>query len=222
MRILAAIQGDLPRYMREELAVAEQAVTFGIQKRARRLRDALRADVVAGGLGERFSKTWRDRSYPKNGTSLSHASVVDAGTGRIGKLMIAAFDQGVTIRGKQRSWLAVPTPNAPKRGVGGKRIAPANFPTGTYGPLRFVFRPRGPSLLVVDNQAFGRKGGFRLSKSKASGPGRSGTATVVMFYLYKQVRLKRRLNVEPHMVAAERQLIFDIDAEFTRLTKVQR
>lgn len=47
-------------------------------------------------------------------------------------------------------WLAIPTPLAPKRGVGGKRIHPGNFPEHRFGLLRFVYQRGRPSLLVLD------------------------------------------------------------------------
>jgi hypothetical protein len=38
-------------------------------------------------------------------------------------------------------WLAIPTENAPRKGVGGKRISPSTFPEQCLGRLRLVARP---------------------------------------------------------------------------------
>jgi hypothetical protein len=104
------------------------------------------------------------------------------------------------IRSRRGRFLAIPTENAPRRGTDGKRIGPRTFPEHRFGPLRFVPRPSGPSLLVVD--------GLRASYSRQTGPlrgfrratgrarrSRAGLTTVVMFLLVPQVKLPKRLGV---------------------------
>ncbi|SEP28882.1 hypothetical protein SAMN04490248_1861, partial [Salinihabitans flavidus] len=157
-RIKAALQGDLSRFMREELADAERAVTEGVHEAGEDLVHALRRDVIAGGLGARLAKSWRAAHYPKGGRSLGAASVVRTKA----PTLIRAFDEGALIRSQDGIWLAIPTDAAPKRGIGRKRITPTNFPENRFGPLRFVYRKSGPSLLVVDNQRErkGKRGGY--------------------------------------------------------------
>ena len=68
------------------------------------------------------------------------------------------------------------------------------------GPLRFVPRSNGPSLLVVDGlrASFSRKTGelrgFRRATERAQRSGQ-GVATVVMFVLVPQVKLPKRLDI---------------------------
>ncbi len=95
------------------------------------------------------------------------------------------------IRSKNGFWLAIPTPSAPKRGIGGKRINPSNFPEHRFGPLRLVYRRRGPSLLVVDG----------VRANAGTGRMKAGMATVVMFILVPQVKMPKRPDVKR---AAER------------------
>jgi hypothetical protein len=57
--------------------------------------------------------------------------------------------QGEPQRSRRGRFLAIPTENAPRRGTDGKRINPSTFPEHRFGPLRFVPRPSGISLLVV-------------------------------------------------------------------------
>jgi hypothetical protein len=64
------------------------------------------------------------------------------------------------IRSKRRRFLAIPTENAPRKGTDGRRI-PSTFTEHRFGPLRFVPRQSGPSLLVVD--------GLRASFSRKTG-----------------------------------------------------
>jgi Family of unknown function (DUF6441) len=104
------------------------------------------------------------------------------------------------IRSKRGRFLAIPTENAPRRGTDGKRIRPRTFPEHRFGPLRFVPRSSGPSLLVVDGlrASFSRKSGelrgFRRATDRARARG-DGLTTVVMFLLVPPVKLSKRLDV---------------------------
>ena len=104
------------------------------------------------------------------------------------------------IRSKRGRFLAIPTENAPRKGTDGRRISPRTFPEHRFGPLRFVPRQSGPSLLVVDGlrASFSRKTGelrgFRRATDRARTRGDALT-TVVMFLLVPQVKLRKRLDV---------------------------
>lgn len=115
-------------------------------------------------------------------------------------LIIRAFSDGAMIKSDKGVFLAIPTAAAPKRGIGGKRINPDNFPEHSLGRLRFVYRKGAPSLLVVDNlrAGTGKRGGYRKASESALKSGR-GLATVVMFILLPQVMLKKRLDVDGAM-----------------------
>jgi len=193
MRIEAAIRGDLTKIMREETAIAEKAVTRGVTEAATGLRDELKSQVLRAGLGDKMARTWRFRRYPATGFSLGAAGLVYSKA----PLIIRAFDAGAIIKSSKGFFLAIPTAAAPKRGVGGARINPSNFPEHSLGQLRFVYRKGAPSLLVVDNvrAGTGKRGGFRKASETAQRTGR-GLATVVMFILLPQVTLKKRLDVD--------------------------
>ena len=144
------------------------------RKRAAALKTELRRQVTSAGLGQRLARTWRDRHYDNPG--------LDAATLGLHRApqIIRAFDQGAVIRSRSGAWLAIPTPNAPRRGVGGKRINPSNFPEHRFGPLRFVYRRSGPSLLVVDglrasvSRKTGELRGFRRASERARRTGPRG------------------------------------------------
>jgi hypothetical protein len=200
MKLGAAIVGSIEADMAAEVRRIERAVPAGVKDAGSGLKGELRKQVVGAGLGVRLARTWRDRHYPNRGHDA--ASLVWSKAPQI----IRTFDEGTTIRSKDGFWLAIPTPSAPKRGVGGKRINPSNFPEHRFGPLRFVYRQRGPSLLVVDgvrvNARTGRVG--RRAKGGAytrTGRMKAGMATVVMFILVPQVKMPKRLDVKR---AAER------------------
>lgn len=193
MRLLAAITGDLKKMMKEEAAAAEVAVTKGVVEGTIGLRDEYRTQVERSGLGARMAKTWKYKRYPPSGNSIGTAGLVYADQPQV----IRAFMDGTLIKSADGFFLAIPTPAAPKRGVGGKRINPSNFPEHLLGRLRFVYRKGRPSLLVVDNlrAGTGKRGGFRKASDTAQRTGR-GLTTVVMFILLPQVYLKKRLDVD--------------------------
>jgi hypothetical protein len=198
MRLEAAIRGDLKKIMKEETAAAEKAVTLGVVAASNGLKAELRAQVTRAGLGEKMARTWKQRRYPSSGFSLGAAGLVYADMPQV----IRAFNDGVTITNAKGTFLAIPTPAAPKRGVGGKRINPDNFPEHSLGRLRFIYRKGAPSLLVVENlrAGNGKRGGYRKASESALKSGR-GITTVVMFILLPQVTLKKRLDIDG---AAER------------------
>jgi hypothetical protein len=203
VKLAAFIRGDLQKMMKQEAAAAEKAVTKGVVEATLGLKADLRNQVVRSGLGERMAKTWKHRRYPPTGYSVGTAGLVYADMPQV----IRAFSEGTTIRSPQGFFLAVPTPAAPKRGVGGKRINPSNFPEHSYGRLRFVYRKGRPSLLVVDNlrASTGKRGGFRKASDTALRTGR-GVTTVVMFILLPQVSLRKRLDTQSPATSWERRL----------------
>ncbi len=191
MRFEAAITGNLHKFMAQQQAAAEAAVTAGVAEITGRIKDDLRGQVTGAGLGNRLAKSWQSQLYPKGKKSIDAAGWIFSKAPKL----IRAFDEGALIKSKDGFFLAIPTEAAPKRGVGGKRISPSNFPEHSLGRLRFVYRPGKISLLVVDGlrAGTGKRGGFRKASDTALKSGR-GIATVVMFLLVPQVKLKKRLD----------------------------
>ena len=91
-----------------------------------------------------------------------------------------------SIGSRRERFLAIPTENAPRKGTDGRRVSPSTFPEHRFGPLRFVSRQGGPSLLVVDglrasfSRQTGELRGFRRATDRARERG-DGLTTVVMF-----------------------------------------
>ncbi|GAK46885.1 conserved protein, partial [Tepidicaulis marinus] len=81
-------------------------------------------------------------------------------------------------------------------GDGGRKITPGGWERRTGQRLRFVYRRRGPSLLVADRMRArtGKRGGFSRASASALRTGR-GLVTVPMFILVPQVTLAKRLEV---------------------------
>jgi hypothetical protein len=194
MELTATLLRSLQADMQVELRGLERAVVTGTRNAGRGLKTELRRQVASAGLGQRLANSWRDRHYPNQ--KLDAASLVYTKAPQI----IRAFDEGVVIRSRRGRFLPVPTENAPRKGTDGRRISPSTFPEHRFGPLRFVPRATGPSLLVVDGlrASFSRKSGdlrgFRRATDRARQSGQ-GVTTVVMFLLVPQVKLPKRLDV---------------------------
>ena len=214
MKLGAAIVGSLMADMKSETKRIERGVAAGIKEAGVGLKGDLRKQVVAAGLGSRLARTWRSRAYPNKGHDA--ATLVWSKAPQI----IRTFDEGAVIRSKSGLWLAIPTPAAPKRGVGGKRINPGNFPEHRFGPLRFVYRRGRPSLLVVDSVRITKSGRVgRRAKGGAftkTGRMKQGIATVVMFIMVPQVKLKKRLDVVREARRWERSLPGLIERHYDR------
>ena len=194
MKLTGIIARSLQADMQAELRDLERAVSDGTREAGRGLKTELRRQVASAGLGQRLANSWRDKHYPNQ--KLDAASLVYTKAPQI----IRAFDEGAVIRSRRGRFLAIPTENAPRKGTDGKRISPSTFPEHRFGPLRFVLRPSGPSLLVVYglrasfSRQTGQLRGFRRATDRARRSGQDLT-TVVMFLLVPQVQLRKRLDV---------------------------
>ncbi len=118
MKLAATIAGSVLADMEAEARTISKAVTAGVKDAGRGLKGDLRKQVVAAGLGPRLARTWRETTYPRGKSSMRAATLVWSKA----PLIVRTFDEGAVIRSKSGLWLAIPTPAAPKRGVGGKRI----------------------------------------------------------------------------------------------------
>ena len=194
MRLFANVFRSLQADVQAELRDIERAVVSGTRQAGQGLKTELRRQVGSVGLGQRLANSWRDKHYPNQ--KLDAASLVYTKAPQI----VRAFDEGAVIRSRRGRFLAIPTENAPRKGTDGKRIRPSTFPEHRFGPLRFVPRQSGPSLLVVDglrashSRQTGQLRGFRRATERARRSGQ-GLTTVVMFLLVPRVKLRKRLDV---------------------------
>lgn len=77
------------------------------------------------------------------------------------------------------------------RGLRGRRITPGEWERRRGLRLRFVYRRRGPSLLVADRARINKRGQAVASRSKT---GRNQVTTPI-FLLVPQVKLPKRLDL---------------------------
>ncbi len=180
---------DLRKTLAETEKGIERAVTSGMRDATNGLKRDLREDIVAAGLGERLSRTWRGKTFPEVGESAEAAAYVWSRAPKI----VDAFDRGVVIRSARGLFLAIPTAAAGKSGRGSagsrEKITPEGWQRRTGLKLRFVYRWGRPSLLVADNARISKRGLGLANRRK------NGQASVIVFILVPQVALKKRLDM---------------------------
>ena len=185
MKLDLSVSGDIVTAMRAEVLAGEKAVTAAMRAAGNDLKSNWRAQITRARLGQRLANTIRSKTYPAAGESLEAAALVWSNAPQI----IGAHDTGPLIRSKDGFWLAIPTPAAGK-GTRGKALAPGEWERRRGLRLRFVYRRRGPSLLVAD----GRLNSRGLGVASRSKTGR-GQSTVPIFLLVPQVKLRKRLDL---------------------------
>lgn len=185
MKLGFEISPDLLVAMEREIKAGESAVTRVLQAAGQELKADWRAQITRAGLGARLARTIRSQAYPKRGESLEAAALVWTKAPQI----IGAYDSGPLIRSKSGFWLAIPTEAAGK-GRDGKRLSPGEWEQRRGLRLRFIYRKRGPSLLVAEGRLNSRGIGV-ASRSKTG----RGLTTVPVFLLVPQVRLRKRLDL---------------------------
>ena len=185
MKLKLEISLDLVALMRAEIAAGEKAVSTAMRAAGTDLKSAWRAQITGAGLGTRLGNSIRLATWPKASDSLNAAALVWSNA----PVIIGAHDVGPLIRSRDGFWLAIPTPAAGKSTKGG-RITPGEWERRTGLRLRFIYRRRGPSLLVAEGR-LNSKGRAVASKSKTG----RGVATVPIFLLVPQVRLRKRLDL---------------------------
>ena len=186
MKLNVSFTPDIVAMMRAEVAAGQNAVSMTMAQAGTSLKSAWRVQITGAGLGQRLANTIRSQTYPKGRNSLDAAALVWSNAPEI----IGAHDTGPLIRSASGFWLAIPLPAAGKA-LGGKRITPAMWEQKTGLRLRFVYRSRGPSLLVADAVRLNTRGQAAVSKSKTG----RGQVTAPIFLLVRQVKLPKRLDL---------------------------
>ena len=196
MKLGIDITPDLVAVMAAEIKAGEKAVSAAMREAGTDLKSAWRGQITQAGLGRRLANSIRSASYPKSSDSLEAAALVWSKA----PVIVGVHDAGPLIRSKSGFWLAIPLPAAGK-GVGGRRMTPGEWEKRRGLRLRFVWRRRGPSLLVADGRLSSR--GLGVASRAKSGRGR---ASVPIFLLVPQVRLRKRLDLARDAARAQAEL----------------
>ena len=185
MRLKLDIAPDIVAMIAAEVADGEKAVSAAMREAGTGLKTAWRSQITGAGLGRRLANSIQSQNFPRSGESLNAAALVWSNA----PVIVGAHDTGPLIRSKNGFWLAIPTPAAGKSTRGG-RITPGEWERRTGLRLRFIYRRRGPSLLVAEGR-LNTKGRTVASKSKTG----RGVVTAPIFLLVPQVKLPKRLDL---------------------------
>ncbi|WP_099827980.1 DUF6441 family protein [Oceaniglobus indicus] len=186
MKLMVDITPDLVAAMAAEVKAGEKAVTAAMREAGTELMSSWRMQITGAGLGRRLAGSIRNQTFPHAGESLDAAALVWSKA----PVIVGAHDTGPLIRSKEGFYLAIPT-EAAGRGLRGRRITPGEWERRRGLRLRFVYRRRGPSLLVADTARINKRGQAVASRSKT---GRN-QVTAPIFLLVPQVKLPKRLNL---------------------------
>ncbi len=175
-----ALKGDLQKFMDAEVRAGKAAVTTIVRRRVTNLKNDIRRQIKRAGLSDRLGLSLRGDTYPKRGASLNAAgrvyskAIVKRKRG-ISDL-IQVLDKGALIMGTYgRKYVAIANPAVVQLGNGvrnrTKSRSPTEFPPGT-----FLWRPTkkaNVAMLVLKRDP-----------------------TKVAFWLYKVVRLKKKIDID--------------------------
>lgn len=186
MKLKLDITPDLVAAMAAEVNAGEKAVTGAMREAGTGLKSSWRMQITGAGLGRRLANSIRNQTFPRAGESLDAAALVWSKA----PVIVGAHDTGPLIRSKDGFYLAIPT-EAAGRGLRGRRITPGEWERRRGLRLRFVYRRRGPSLLVADSARINTRGQAVPSRAKT---GRN-QVTAPIFLLVPQVKLPKRLDL---------------------------
>ena len=185
MKLGLDITPDLVAVMAAEIKAGEKAVSAAMREAGTGLKSAWRGQITQAGLGRRLANSIRKQTFPRAGESLDAAALVWSKA----PVIVGAHDTGPLIRSKDGFYLVIPTAAAGK-GLKGGRITPGEWERRRGLRLRFIYRRRGPSLLVVEGR-LNKKGQVVVSRAKTG----RGKVTAPIFLLVPQVKLPKRLDL---------------------------
>lgn len=215
----AALRGDFDNEVEKGLNRVEAALQSAMFEYAADLQGKWRQDVAQSGLrnAQRMTRTIRVKQYKNRG--LNPASLVYSNF----PLLQRAFEQATTVRSKESLWLVIPNPEVWPKGrvarAGGRgargRESTVGIAERRFGPLRFVYRPNGVSLLVTDARKSRTKAGtFRYASPTAKR--RGNVETIVVFFVVREAKLPRMLRGKVIRDRAARDAPREIDRLFVR------
>lgn len=183
---------DMAELMAGTEADIEAVVTAATRDGTEALKEDWRDQIRRAGLGSRLALTVRGATYPQGTASLDAVTWVWTKAPRL----IDAYDRGPTIRPTDgRYYMAIPTKNVPRKGRG-RRMTPLDVEVAFNQDL--IVRPgRHGNLLAFVDTAFARYSrsqGRAYPRRKQIRPGKP--KLVLMFTLVRQVRVRKRLDVQ--------------------------
>lgn len=186
LQLRMAVEGNLEEFMNKRakgvasaVTRAVRGVTYGLQREIS--RQARKADFKSDGLGKLIkAKVNPQKGYKPDAEGVVY-SVARVKRPHVGEVdLLEVFDKARTISAQGDKWLAIATENAPfgtGRGSSRRRARPGKLSANVFAALVFI-KTKKPNLAML---AF---------VDKKTGEKR------VAYWLAKQVKLRKRLNIE--------------------------
>lgn len=236
----ASVTGNLRAAMDQQVRQVAGALRRAVATAGKQTQDDLRAQARGAGFrdgGRALANSWRLNVYPRPGvgaTSLRPAALV---TSRMAEV-VRIFETGAVIQAKGRRYLAIPTPvnrAGNRRSNDGQfpvRVTPQEMfraggfvrPTDNPAvklwclPLRTETTKRGRIQLFAGRYARvltgNRKGAEAMRRQFAA-----ERSFVPMFFLMRQVSLRKRLNVAQVEARAPGRFAAAAQAELARVAR---
>ncbi len=133
MRLQLALAGKLRKVGPQVERVWRDSCAAVFTRRITQLKNAIRKEIVASGLGERLAKTVRSRLFKTSAGELGGAVFSNALLKRPGGVvdLLTAFQRQITITGSGK-FLAIPLTNRKSSADNRRRATPEDFPAGTF------------------------------------------------------------------------------------------
>jgi len=218
LQLHAALKGDFEKEERDALRRIERALGAAMKDWGQEVQSRWRSDILQSGLRNagRMSKTIRTRTYANGG--LDPAVVVRSSY----PLLQKAFEDAPVVQSSHGLWLTIPNPEVwpdgrvrRSGGRGQARQTSVAIAERRFGPLRFIYNPKGASMLVTDaRRSRKRDGTFRFASPTAKR--RGNVEQIVVFFLVKSARLPRMLRGRVIRDRAKRDSAREIDKRFIR------
>lgn len=178
---------QIGRALDQEFSALSKRVRLATEKTGREKLVAPLRDMTRGALNSRkLPTTWRAKVYPDaSEETISPAFFVSSKAPKI----IAAFQDGATIRANRSKYLAIPTAQSgrERRHFLKGALTPAKWEAENRVKLRFQATRYG-GVLIADTQAGKRRRGRDAQAMRRE-------KSIVVFVLIKQVRLAKRLDI---------------------------
>jgi hypothetical protein len=191
MTQFATITGDLRAFLDGELTEMARDVRAAVTLAAEGMRDELRDQVRAAGLGAGLEKAWRSEIYPKRRSrTLRPAGLVYSKA----TVLHQAYAEGPTIVAGKR-FLVIALPEAIKRGFGYSADLPRG-PRGIPGGAKRKYSQLGAAMASLG------RANLRIVPAKRSGTflvlyqASAKKKPVPLFILLRQTKVRRVLDID--------------------------
>ena len=236
----ASVTGNLRAAMDQQVRQVAGALRRAVATAGKQTQDDLRAQARGAGFrdgGRALANSWRLNVYPRPGVGPSSLRPAALVTSRMADV-VRIFETGAVIQAKGRRYLAIPTP---VNHVGNRRSNDGQFPVRVTPqemfraggfvrptdnpavklwclPLRTETTKRGRIQLFAGRYARvltgNRKGAEAMRKQFAA-----ERRFVPMFFLMRQVSLRKRLNVAQVEARAPSRFAAAAQSELARVAR---